>query len=126
MKNQKLFNFLSENGFTPLQSDMDEIRKIVFEGEINTDGKTEKQIQVEKFIIEDAMPKIEKDLLAIVDNVFKADLTFSKTQLESKYALSGDILCLGLKWLGDYYSLKNRQRIIEMNKLEKYIGIFKE
>lgn len=123
MANQKLFNFLSDNGFVPLESDMDEIRKIVFENEVSTEGKTEQQIRVEAFIIE-VMPKIQQDLLKITENVFKAEISFSERQMKLNYTLPKDILCLGLQWLAFKYGPPSPSGKREMNKLKKYIGTY--
>lgn len=85
--------------------------------------KSKKQLEAEAYIIE-VMPLIEKDLLKIVDNLFKANPKFSEAQLKSEYGLSKDILCLGLEWLANQYGPLSGARTKEMNKLKPYIGTF--
>lgn len=85
--------------------------------------KSEKQLQVEQAIIE-KMPQIQADLLKIVDNIFKADLPLSDAQKDTPYALTMDILTLGLAWLSNQYAPRHNKDKRAMNKLKPYIGTF--
>lgn len=87
--------------------------------------KSKKQIEVEKAII-DKMPDIQKDLLKIVNNVFKANPKFSERQLNTPYGLSMDILTLSFEWLADQYDNRSPSDKREKNKLKPHIGTWQE
>ena len=87
--------------------------------------KSQKQIEVEKAIIE-KMPQIQVDLLKIVNNVFKANPNFSERQLNTPYGLSMDILTLSFEWLADQYDASSPKGKREKNKLKPHIGTWQE